>query len=473
MTQVTIKGTDFEIEPLANKVKFNGVSALIVSANPYEIVTFVPENAGTGKITVTTSGGTAEGPEFRYLNPFTIESVEPLSGPSGTEVTITGQDFDPLPGGTVVRFNGVVASVKSLTSTKVVVTVPVGVGTGKITVRTAAGVVDGPVFEYIYSATVSTYAGDGSAGFGNGPALEAKFNLPTGIIFDANGNLFVCDRDNNLIRKIAGDGTVSTFAGTGSLGSVDGNGLGAQLFRPNQIILTPENNFLVTEAGSGNIRQVTLDAEVTTIMGSGSNGYADGNGINASFDTPAGLVRNAIGNFFLCDGGNFRIRQISPEKEVTTLAGNGIAARTDGIGSSASFVAPFGIVVDAIGNLVVSDGNTLRKVTLDGEVTTYAGAEAPGMVDGSLEAARFKNLRGMAKWKNDFLIIADSENHAIRMITPSGAVITIAGNGTSGLVNGTGPESRFNLPSAIAVNSKDEVFVADRLNSVIRKIVLK
>ncbi len=473
MTQVKITGTDFAPEAAANQVKFNGVGAIVISSNTFDLVVLVPENAGTGKVTVTTAGGTAEGPEFRYLNPFTIESVEPLLGATGTEVTITGQNFDPLPGGTVVRFNGTVANIKSLTATKVVAIVPVGAGSGKITVRTAAGLVTGPNFDYIYSATVTTFAGDGTAGFGNGSALEARFNLPTGLVFDASDNLYVCDRDNNLIRKIAADGNVSTLAGSGVAGSIDGNGIGAALFRPNQIFLTAEGNLLVTEAGSGNIRKITPSADVTTLAGTGSNGYADGTGTTAIFNTPAGMAANALGNIFVCDAGNYRIRQISPENEVTTLAGSGNALLFDGAGALASFVGPFSVLIDAVGNLVVTDVNSIRKVTLEGEVTTMTGNNDSGMADGTLEAARFNSLRGIAKWRNDFFVVADGGNHAIRLITASGNVVTIAGNGTSGLVNGTGPESRFNTPYAIAVNSKNEIFVADRLNSVIRKIVLK
>ena len=472
-TQVTIKGTDFEISPTANTVKFNGKTAIIVSGNPFELVVLVPENAGTGKVSVTTSSGTTEGPEFKYLNALTIASVDPLSGRAGDQVTITGENFDDLPGGTIVRFNGSAANVISLTTTQVVVSVPEGAGTGKITVRTGAGVVEGPAFEYLFSAVVSTYAGDGTAGFANGNALEARFNLPTDMVFDQSNNLYVCDSQNNLIRLVTPEAVVSTFAGSGSLASVDGNGIAAQFARPNFITVNVDGNLFVTESFSGNIRKIAADAEVTTLAGSGSNGYSDGTGTGASFNTPAGLVINPQGLFFVGDQGNTRVRQMTSIGEVSTLAGNSTPAYTDGTGTGASFMSPYGLAVDNVGEIIVADLNKIRRVNLDGVVTTFTGKETAGWIDGTLETAEFNGLRGVARWKNDFIIVADGGNHVIRMITPAGTVITIAGDGTSGYVNGNGHEAKFNFPNGISVNSRNEIFVADRLNHVIRKIVLK
>lgn len=472
-TQVTIKGTDFEISPNDNTVRFNGKPAVIVSGSPFDLVVLVPQGAGTGKVTVTTGVGTAEGPEFKYLNPLTIESVEPLVGRFGEEITITGTEFDDFPGGTIVRFNGTAANVVSLTTTQVIVKVPEGAGTGRITLRTGAGIVEGPIFEYLFTATVSTYAGDGTPGFANSTLLESKFNLPSGLAFNSSDNLLICDRNNNLIRLIEQDGTVSTFAGTGSPSSIDGTALGASFASPNFIATVATGDAYVTEALSGNLRKISLDAEVITIAGSGINGYAEGVGTAAAFNSPAGLVINAQSQLFLCDQGNTRIRQVTTEAAVTTLAGNSNSTQVNGTGSAASFLNPFGIVVDAIGDLLVTDGNNIRKVTLEGVVTTFTGKETPGWVDGTIETAEFNGPRGMAKWKNEAILIADTDNHAIRMITSAGTVITVAGDGTPGYLNGNGLEAKLNSPNAIAVNSKFEIFVADRLNHVIRKIVLK
>ncbi|MGE0587589.1 MAG: IPT/TIG domain-containing protein [Cyclobacteriaceae bacterium] len=473
-TQVTITGSDFGFVPGDNTVRFNGKVGLIISANPYEIQVLVPQSAGTGKVTVQTEAGTTEGPEFKYLDPHTITSVEPSAGPAGAEVVITGENFDDLPGGTTVRFNGTVANVKSLTTTEIVVLVPETAGTGKVTVKTAAGTIDGPIFEYIYSAVVTTYAGDGTLGFANGPALEAKFNFPSGLVFDQTDNLYICDRDINLIRKLdVNTGLVSTHAGSGSSASSDGNGLSASFARPDGITIDAEGNLIVTEFLSGNIRKVTPDQAVTTIAGNGISGFAEGVGSAAQFNAPYGIAINAQGIVFVGDVGNNRIRRVTPEGEVSTLAGNNDVDHVDGTGAAASFKTPYGLVVDQIGNIIVTDGNVLRKVTLEGVVTTIAGTEAGGFTNGPLESAEFKGMRGIARWRSDSFIIADTENNAIRMITPSGTVITIAGDGTAGLQNGNGPTARFNGPYSIAVNSKNEIFVGERNNYVIRKLVLK
>ncbi len=475
-TQVTIVGSDFAISPSGNTVRFNGKVATIVSGNPFELIVLVPDAAGTGKVSVSTSAGTSEGPEFKYLNTHSIASVEPLSGRFGEEVTITGEDFDDFPGGTIVRFNGSVANVKSLTKTQVVVLVPEGAGTGKITVRTGAGVIDGPIFEYIFTATVSTYAGDGTMGFANGTLLESRFNIPSGLAFDQGDNLFICDRDNNTIRKISPDGTVSTIAGSGTPASVDGNGLQASFARPNGAAVDGEGNIFITEISSSNVRKITqedINFVVSTFAGTGLNEFADGSGTSAAFSTPSGVAINAQGQIFLSDLGNTRIRQLTPEAVVTTLAGNDTQAYVDGTGAGASFMGPQGVVVNVIGDLLVTDVHKIRKVTLDGVVTTYSGSETPGFTDGILTTARFNGARGIAKLKNEQIIVADTDNHAIRLITLAGTVITIAGDGTPGYVNGDGEESKFNQPIGLAVNSKNEIFISDRLNHAIRKIILK
>lgn len=473
-TQVTITGSDFGFVPGDNTVRFNGKAGLIISANPYEIQVLVPQSAGTGKVTVQTEAGTTEGPEFKYLDPHTITSVEPLAGTAGAEVTITGENFDDLPGGTTVRFNGTVANVKSLTTTQIVVLVPETAGSGKITVKTAAGTIDGPVFEYIYSSVVTTYAGDGTQGFANGPALEAKFNFPSGLVFDQSDNLYVCDRDINLIRRVdVNTGLVSTHAGSGSSTSTDGNGSSASFARPDGITIDVEGNLLVTEFLSGNIRKVTPGLDVITLAGNGISGYANGIGSAAQFNAPYGIVINAQGIIFVGDVGNTRIRRVTPEGDASTLAGNNDIDHTDGTGAAASFKSPYGLVVDQIGDIVITDGNVLRKVTLEGVVTTIAGSDAGGFTNGPLESAEFKGMRGITRWRNDSFIIADMENNVIRMITPSGTVITIAGDGTAGYQNGNGPAAKFNGPYSIAVNSKNEIFVGERDNHVIRKLVLK
>ena len=219
---------------------------------------------------------------------------------------------------------------------------------------------------------VSTVAGNGTAGFADGPAASAQFNLPRGVALDAAGNVYVADYQNQRIRKIAPDGTVTTVAGAGdaSFAGRNGEALSAGLYYPSRVWVNAAGTELVIlESLGGRLRRV-VDGEMTTLAGSGF-GSADGTGTAAQFNQPRGFTRDNTGNFYVADSGNNRIRKVTPEGVVTTVAG-GASGYADGPGASAQFNFPSDIALTSSGTFFITDSNNRRLRSL-----SAAGLPAP------------------------------------------------------------------------------------------------
>ncbi|PLP97553.1 hypothetical protein CYJ10_26965 [Cupriavidus pauculus] len=322
------------------------------------------------------------------------------------------------------------------------------------------------------NAKVSTLAGSGSSGAANGIGAAASFYFPFGVAVDASGNVYVADQGNNLIRKITPTGVVSTLAGSGSSGSADGTGAAASFSYPYGVAVDASGTVYVADTFNHEIRKITSTGVVSTLAGSGSSGSADGTGTAASFSTPFGVAVDASGNVYVADQGNQLIRKITPTGVVSTLAGSGSLGSTDGIGTAASFNAPSGIAVDASGNVYVVDqgSHAIRKITPTGVVSTLAGSGSSGSADGIGTAASFSSPFGVAVDASANVYVADQGSHAIRKITPAGVVSTLAGSGSGGAADGIGTAASFNLPLGVAVDASGNVYVADTRNHEIRKI---
>ncbi len=316
------------------------------------------------------------------------------------------------------------------------------------------------------TGVVSTVAGS-TQGFADGTNVTAMFNTPSGVAIDASGNLYVADSNNQKIRKITPTGLVSTFAGSFQ-GYYDSTGASAQFNMPFGITIDSADIIYVADKNNSKIRKITTAGVVSTLAGS-STGFADGISSSAKFTNPYGLSIDTAGNVFVADGGNNRIRKITPSGVVTTFAGS-TAGYIDNNGTAAQFNTPEGIVTDAAGNLYVTDANNqrIRKITSTGDVSTLAGSSY-GYADGAGTTAQFNGPWGMAIDSSNNLYVADQINHKIRKITPSGVVSTLAGS-TQGFINGNGISAQFNYPSGIAIDASDNVFVADQGNEKIRKI---
>jgi sugar lactone lactonase YvrE len=210
------------------------------------------------------------------------------------------------------------------------------------------------------SGVVTTFAGS-DPGFVDATGTLAQFNNPFAIAVDESGNLYVSDKDNHSIRKIDSSGVVTTIAGNGSAGYADGTGTDAQFNIPAGLAVDSDNNIYVSDLLNLRIRKIDPTGVVTTIAGDGTVGYLDGTGTNSEFAYPDGLAVDSTGNIFIADQNNHRIRKIDSSGVVTTVAGNSVLGFNDGIGTLASFIYPAGIAVDQTGILYVAD-TTSRKV---------------------------------------------------------------------------------------------------------------
>ena len=325
---------------------------------------------------------------------------------------------------------------------------------------------------------VTTLSGTAmTPGTANGAGSAARFHSPLGITVGADGNLYVADTNNSMIRMVTPEGVVSTFAGNpGTSGSSDGTSSSATFWSPAGITVDANGNLYVVDSTISTVRKITPAGVVTTLAGTaGIKGCSDGAGLAASFNSPYGIAADASGNLYVADTFNNTIRKVTPAGVVTTLAGVSKATgSTDGTGLAASFDSPSGIAVDASGNLYIADANnaTIRKVTPEGVVSTLAGTAGNfGSADGTGSAASFYWPQGVAVDNSGNLYIADTGNHTIRMVTPEGVVTTLAGTaGSRGSTDGTGSAARFYHPWSIAVDTSGNLYVADSENDTIRKI---
>ena len=308
-------------------------------------------------------------------------------------------------------------------------------------------------------------------------AVSAGFNLPGGIAVDSAGNVYVADTANHTIRKITPAGVVSTLAGLkGSQGSADGAGSAARFNLPYGVAVDAAGNVYVADTGNSTIRTITPAGVVATLAGSANVvGGADGTGSAATFAGPQGIAVDGAGKVYVADTLGNTIRTITPAGVVSTLAGlAGFGGSVDGTGSAARFFKPISVTVDASGNLYVADfsNNTIREVTSGGVVSTLAGlALSAGSTDGTGSTARFDRPFGVALDATGNVYVADNNNSTIRKITPAGVTSTIAGlAGSPGSVDGTGSAARFSNPRGVAVDAAGNVYVSDTVNNSIRKV---
>ena len=293
------------------------------------------------------------------------------------------------------------------------------------------------------TVTVSILAGSGVRGFANGQGTAAQFDYPTSVAVDASGNVYVADEMNHRIRKITPEGLVTTFAGGSSWGYVDGLGSEARFSLPEGIAVDADDNVYVAELSNHRIRKITPEGLVSTLAGS-TMGFADGQGTAARFSQPIGVAVDAAGNVYVADRNNYRIRKITPDGLVTTLAGSR-SGFADGQISEAQFANVTDVAVDASGNIYVADpyNNRIRKITPAGLVSTFIHDEV-----------------GLFSYRLRISVDASGNLYAasgyIHKITPSGMVSTIAdgwyGEGT-------------------AVDAAGNIYVADYNNHRILKIV--
>jgi gliding motility-associated-like protein len=268
---------------------------------------------------------------------------------------------------------------------------------------------------------------------------------------------------------------VITIAGVlDSVGALNGPALQSHFNNPHGIAVDGFGNVYVADRFGHRIRKITTGGIATTLAGSGNSGTLDGNGVNAEFNEPWGLCADSLGNVYVADTRNNLIRKIDLNGNVTTLAGSGSFGTTNGPALGATFGNPTGIEIDeTTGTIYVADHLThiIRKIDPAGNVSTLAGAPyLTGNTNGVGLAATFNRPYGLTLDNSGNILVADEWNHLIRKVTPTGVVTTVAGNGVIGSSDGTGANVSFNYPWDITVDNNGNIFVADGYNDVIRKI---
>ncbi|MFQ5508667.1 MAG: NHL repeat-containing protein [Leptospirillia bacterium] len=323
-------------------------------------------------------------------------------------------------------------------------------------------------------ATVSTVAGSGEAGFRDGSRDTARFDWPTDVAVAADWTLYVTDFGNNRIRRIDPDGEVTTLAGSGEAGFADGLGEAAAFYGPNALVIGPDDNLYVADAGNARIRMVTPAGEVITVAGNGERGHRDGPGNIARFAYPTGLAFDPEGHLYVVDRWAHMVRRIDPSGTVHTVAGNGRPGFVDGHGSAARFDNPLGAWWDDRWGLVVTDSgnNALRRVSPDGEVGTVVGGPFASAQDGPKEDAGFAWNTGVVGDGRGGFFITDAHNHRIRRVGRDFSVSTVAGSGDDVFRDGPGPEAAFVFITGIARDPAGNLLVADSGAHRIRRVVL-
>ncbi len=352
---------------------------------------------------------------------------------------------------------------------------------------------------------ITTIAGTGTTGFAGdgGPAGSAPLTGPYSVAVDSAGNLYIAERGNQRIRKVMPNGTISTIAGVGSSGfSGDGSpAVSAQLAGPGGIVSDEAGNLYVTDSLNTRIRKITPDGKINTIAGTGERGFSGDGGpaTAAQFGLPVRLARDSAGNLYIADLQNLGVRKITPAGLISTIAPSLNAARPapprGGRGgpnappgcpsvspivqpapsATTGFFTPQGVAVDGAGNIYVVAPNspTVRKITPAGMVTTIAGTGTAGFGGdgGPATAAQLRTPIGIAVDSANNVYVADNTDGRVRKITPSGTITTVAGNGIRAYGGDGGPATSACLigPNSVAVDAAGNIFIGDT-NGRVRKV---
>jgi serine/threonine protein kinase, bacterial len=322
---------------------------------------------------------------------------------------------------------------------------------------------------------VTTVAGTNSPGYVDSTNRAAvRFFRPDGLEYLTGGIVAVADGHNHVIRLVDGAGSTTTLAGRNRPGYVDGPAAQAEFRFALGLNVEKSLDVVVADSENNVIRRLNMFGlrNVSTVAGTGLPGYRDGPAGQAQFHFPNDLVTDANGNIFVTEFTNHTVRRISADGMVTTFAGNGTAGFRDGVGTNASFNMPAGIEIDAQQNLYVTEwrNHTVRKISPEGVVSTLAGANSPGLLDGQGNAARFNSPDGITIDPLGNLYVTDYANHAVRKIDANGNVVTLAGLGVPGFKDGDKATALFNSPAAITWHPDGSLWVSDFENHAIRRI---
>ena len=329
---------------------------------------------------------------------------------------------------------------------------------------------------------ISTVAGSGAVPFSGdaGPASLARFSNQShrmAVAADPNGNVYFTDNGNHRVRKVAPDGSIATVAGNGAVGSGGDTGPAADAEFDTPAGLATAGNLYIADAGTCRVRKVDTNGVITAFAGTGScQAGGDGGPVTSASLDPSGLAFDSVGNLYIADPRNNRVRKVSPGGVITTVAGTGTAGYSGdgGAGADAKLSNPEGVAVDSAGNLYIADtsNSVVRELSTGGAIRTIAGTGVAGHTGdgGSATSASLGSPEGVAVDSAGNVFIADGYYATIRKVSTDGVIGTIAGTGVAGYTGDGGPAVNAQLsgPSDIALDAAGNLYLADRLNSAVR-----
>jgi len=343
----------------------------------------------------------------------------------------------------------------------------------------AADSVLNKIFKFTPAGAVSVFAGTGQQGFSgdNGPPAQAMLSSPTGVLVLVSGDILIADYGNNRIRRVS-NGIITTIAGTGAGGfSGDGLALSQSLQNPVGMAVDRQGNILIADGGNNRVRRLA-NGFLTTVAGSAVAGFFGDGGpaTQASLNFPAGVATDSVGNIYIADDQNNRVRRISPNGNIFTAAGNGFFEATGDGGPAigATFNNISAIVFDAANNLYIADrdANRVRRIDSNGIITTFAGngvAQLSG--DGGDSTSASLNLPlGLTLDASGNVFIADRFNNRIRMVTPQGVIKTFAGGGTLMQDGVTALDADLGGPLSVLADGAGNLYYIDSFNLRVRRI---
>ena len=321
---------------------------------------------------------------------------------------------------------------------------------------------------------ITTFAGSGSAGYNGDEQTATATQLwsPAGIAV-SGGTVYVADGLNNRIRKVTQIGKVSTIAGTDDPGN-NGDGGPAtdgQLNDPEGVAIDGQGNIYISDKFNNEIRKITPTGTISAFAGNGEQGYSGDGGpaTSCQLNAPTSITLDNVGNLYITDAGNNRIRKVTADGKIMTIAGTGNGGFNGNArpATATQLNAPRSVAVDGAGNVYIADvlNYQVRKVTPSGTISTIAGTDAPGYSgdDSAATAAKLNLPTGIALDRSGNVYIADQGNNCIRKIDTGGIISTI-------LITKTDAAGKLNAPLCIALDGSGDIYVTEHENHRIRKI---
>jgi len=385
---------------------------------------------------------------------FSISNVSSTHGQYNKLIYINGQGFDSVKANNHIYFNGKEAGVIFFSNMQLGALVPLGAGTGPITVTVDGQTIVGPVFTYDYIGLVSTLIGDKNV---NGQPTLGALDDPWGITVDAGGNLYVCNKQSDLIDKITPAGSASVVAGTGSPGAMNGTGTAASFNNPTGLAIDPAGNIFVADYFNGLVRKIDPSLAVTTFAGAPADSIG-----------PSDITIDPAGNIYVAS--NAQVKKITPSGQISTFATQALLdSGTPGPSTNLNLVT--GVAADQQGNIIVVYNNFIRKITQAGQISTLYTFTAPSYLP-SLPTV-YVNYGRLVIDRLGNIFFTDPFNYNVCELTTQGYVVPIAGQSGTGDTNGLGAEAGFFDMMGITIDRNGNLYVLEYNANDIRKIVLE